>query len=75
VNVRLLAPLDLSELAFENTFVRDLPADALTLNVPRQVRNACFTRVEPTPVSAPRLLAWSDALGEFLGLGRPSPHT
>ena len=45
-------------------FVRDLPADPVLDNVPRQVSNAAYTRVEPTPVAAPRLLAWSDELGE-----------
>ena len=50
--------LALEKLSFENTFVRDLPADPVLTNVPRQVSNACYTRVEPTPVAAPRLLAW-----------------
>jgi serine/tyrosine/threonine adenylyltransferase len=61
----------MGELAFENTFVRDLPADPVTDNVPRQVIGASYTRVAPTPVAAPRLLAWSDDLGERLGIGRP----
>jgi protein adenylyltransferase len=64
-------PLSLEQLPFENSFVRDLPADPVTTNVPRQVKEASYTRVEPTPVAAPRLLAWSDALGEYLGLVRP----
>ena len=66
------APVDLAQASFENSFVRELPADPVLLNVPRQVSNACYTRVDPTPVAAPRLLAWSDVLGEFLGLSRPS---
>jgi uncharacterized protein YdiU (UPF0061 family) len=66
--------MDLAELRFENNFVRELPADPVPANVPRQVRNASYTRVAPTPVAAPRLLAWSDALGEYLRLGRPSPE-
>ena len=65
---------DLTEAAFENSFVRDLPADAVADNVPRQVRNACYTRIAPTPVAAPRLLAWSHRLGEELGLARPGPR-
>src|SRR2546429_8753197 len=69
---RRAVPVDLALASFENTFVRDLPADPVLLNVPRQVSNACYTRVEPTPVAAPKLLAWSDAMGEFLGLSRPS---
>jgi serine/tyrosine/threonine adenylyltransferase len=63
---------DLSELRFENTFVRDLPADPVLVNRPRQVRDACYTRVEPTPVAAPRLLAWSEETGRMLGIERPS---
>jgi uncharacterized protein YdiU (UPF0061 family) len=68
---RRAALVDLADASFENTFVRDLPADPVLVNVPRQVSNACYTRVEPTPVAAPKLLAWSDALGESLGLSRP----
>src|SRR5258706_16471435 len=67
------APLDLAQAAFDDSFVRQLPADAVALNRPRQVSNAAYTRVEPTPVAAPRLLAWSDRLGEYLGLARPEP--
>ena len=69
---RRAALVDLAQASFENTFVRDLPADPVLVNVPRQVSNACYTRVEPTPVAAPRLLAWSDAMGELLGLSHPS---
>ena len=63
---------DLAELAFENSFVRELPGDPVLTNIPRQVSNACYTRVDPTPVAAPRLLAWSDALGELLGVAKPA---
>jgi protein adenylyltransferase len=62
----------LCDLAFENEFVRELPADPVTLNRPRPVHGAAYTRVEPTPVAAPRLLAWSDRLGEELGIARPA---
>ena len=67
------APADLCSLDFENTFVRDLPADPVLTNTPRAVRNACYTRVTPTPVPAPRLLGWSDAVGDMLGIARPAP--
>jgi uncharacterized protein YdiU (UPF0061 family) len=63
----------MGDLAFDNSFVRELPADPVTDNVPRQVSGASYTRVAPTPVAAPRLLAWSDDLGERLGIGRPAP--
>src|SRR5258706_6497732 len=61
-----------SALRFDNTFVAKLPADPVLENRPRQVRNACYTRVDPTPVSAPRLLAWSDEAGELLGIRHPA---
>ncbi|MDH3318228.1 MAG: YdiU family protein [Betaproteobacteria bacterium] len=66
------ALLELSDARFENTFVRDLPADAAALNTRRLVLKANYTRVAPTAVAAPRLLAWSDALGQQLGLARPA---
>jgi protein adenylyltransferase len=69
---RKAAPVPFERVAFENTFVRDLPADAVLTNVPRPVSNACYTRVQPTPVAKPRLLAWSDELGDFLGIERPA---
>src|SRR5258705_10761386 len=65
------ALLDLAAASFENTFVHELPADPVLVNMPRQVANACYARAAPTPVAAPRLLAWSEALGELLGLSRP----
>jgi serine/tyrosine/threonine adenylyltransferase len=63
--------LALDDLQFDNTFVRDLPADPVLTNVPRQVVGASYTRVAPTPVAAPRLLAWSDDLAAYLGIQRP----
>ena len=69
------ALVDLCELRFENTFVRDLPGDPVHENVPRRVRNACYTRVEPTPVRSPQLLAWSDRVGDLLGAASPDAST
>ena len=63
---------DLCDIAFDNSFVRELPADPLLENVPRQVRNASYTRVVPTPVRAPQILAWSDATGDLLGVAAPT---
>jgi uncharacterized protein YdiU (UPF0061 family) len=66
--------VDLSDLRFENSFVARLPADPVLDRLPRPVHNACYTRVDPTPVASPRLLAWSDSLGELLGISRPEPE-
>jgi len=65
-------PVDLSAAGFRGTFVAEMPADPEAANSPRQVPNASYTRVAPTPVAAPKLLAWSAALAADLGLARPS---
>src|SRR5208337_4529455 len=64
---------DLRTLSFEATFVDALPGDEDTRPLPRAVPGASYSRVLPTPVAAPRLLAWSDDVGELLGLSRPRP--
>jgi uncharacterized protein YdiU (UPF0061 family) len=71
VHAKKPAVVELDDLSFDNSFVRDLPADPVTTNVPRPVHNAAYTRVDPTPVAAPRLLAWSEDLGAYLGIARP----
>jgi uncharacterized protein YdiU (UPF0061 family) len=67
--------VDLTDVSFDNSFVRALPGDPVTTNVPRHVRDACYTRVDPTPVPAPRLLGWADAVGDMLGIARPATPT
>ncbi len=55
-------------LTFTNRFTRDLPADPIVENTRRQVHGACFSRVEPTPTAAPRLIAHSAEVAELLGI-------
>jgi len=64
--------MDLSDLKFLHSFAGALPSDPAETNVPRQVRNAAYTRVAPTPVRAPALLAWSEALGRQLDISKPA---
>jgi serine/tyrosine/threonine adenylyltransferase len=59
---------DLDSLHFDNRFVRHLPADPEPSNLRRQVSNACFSRVAPTPVSAPELVAVSPDAAALLDL-------
>ena len=54
-------------LQFDNRFVRELPADPDTGRQVRQVNGACYSRVEPTSVRAPKLLAWSAEVADLLG--------
>lgn len=56
------------DLRFDNAFVRELPADPETDARPRQVIGALHSRVVPTPVAAPRVLAWSRETAELLGM-------
>src|SRR5712672_3156284 len=66
---------DLARLEFDDSFARTLPGDPETRNFVRQVAGASYSRVTPTPVSAPRLLAWSDDCAALLGLSRPTTDT
>ena len=64
----LAAVGDLDGLVFDNAFVRDLPGDPNPEPTRRQVHGACYSRVMPTPVAAPKLIAWSPEVAASLGL-------
>ncbi len=53
---------------FDNRLVRELPLDPLQQNRARQVFGACFSRVRPTPVTAPRTVAVAREVAELLEL-------
>ncbi len=55
-------------LKFDNRFTRQLPADPEISNERRQVTGACFSRVPPTPVAAPKLVAYSREVAESMGM-------
>ena len=57
-------------LRFDNTFVSKLPADPEVGPRVRQVRGALYSRVDPTPVAAPRLIAHSREVAALLGIAR-----
>jgi uncharacterized protein YdiU (UPF0061 family) len=67
--------MDIATLEFDDSFTRSLPADPESRNFVRQVSAASYSPVSPTPVSAPRLLAWSDNCAALLGLSRPEADT
>ena len=55
-------------LAFDNRFTRELPADPSDAVHPRQVHDACYSRVVPRRCAAPRLVAHAPEVAELLGL-------
>ncbi len=59
---------NLAALVFDNRFVRELPADPETTNLPRPVPGACYSRVTPTIVSFPTLVAFSREAAELIDL-------
>ena len=52
---------------FDNAFIRDLAVDDITDNYTRQVEGACSSLVQPTPTSAPQLIAHSPEVADILG--------
>ena len=54
-------------LRFDNRFVRELPGDTDGINLPRQVYDAFWSAVHPTPVANPRLLVHSPEVAALLG--------
>jgi len=63
-----MASLRLTDLTFDNSFVKTLPGDPIKENYCRQVSSACYSLTNPTPCSKPTLLAHSDAVGQLLEL-------
>jgi serine/tyrosine/threonine adenylyltransferase len=59
---------DLDQLPFDHRFTAELPGDPDRSNRTRAVREAAFSRVDPTPVAAPVTVAWSAEVAELLGL-------
>jgi serine/tyrosine/threonine adenylyltransferase len=57
----------LPPLRFDNRFLEELPGDPEVSPRRRQVMEACWSRVQPTPVASPRLLAHSREMAEALG--------
>jgi len=62
------APTALDTLRFTNRFTQTLPADPSTVNRPRQVMGASFSRVAPKGMRAPQLIAYAREVAELLDL-------
>ncbi len=65
---QLRSHANLDSLVFDNRFVAALPADPETRNYRRSVVGSAFSRVAPTPVSAPKLIGYSREVAELLDL-------
>ena len=59
--------MPLPAIHFDNAFLRELPGDPESGPGVRQVRGASWSRVDPQPVAAPRLLAHSHEVAARLG--------
>ncbi|KAF4350064.1 hypothetical protein G4B88_004676 [Cannabis sativa] len=61
--------LNLEDLNWDQSFVRELPGDPRTDSFPREVLHACYTKVSPSvQVDKPQLVAWSESVAELLDL-------
>ena len=60
---------------FDNAFLRELPGDGEAGPRLRQVEGALWSHVAPTPVAAPRVVAWSGEMAATLGLGKDAPRS
>jgi uncharacterized protein YdiU (UPF0061 family) len=58
----------LEGLGFHSTFTTELPGDEEASNHCRQVFGACYSRVDPTPVAGPTLVAYASEVAALLGL-------
>ena len=63
-----MAVTRLDDLAWDNSFTRELPADENPTNRVRQVHEAAFSRVMPVATESPTLIAASDEMLEIFGL-------
>ena len=57
-----------TQLQFDNRFLAELPGDSEPRNFVREVLGACYSRVQPTPVSDPKMVAFSPETANLLGI-------
>ena len=62
----------LSTKQYRNDFVSAFAGDSSGDKTPRLTPGVFYSKSEPTPVSKPALLAWSDELAAQLGITKPS---
>jgi len=62
----------IAEKEFRNDFTQQFEGDESGDRTPRQTPGKLYSKAIPTPVAAPKLLAWSKNLAEELGIAYPS---
>ena len=62
----------LSTKEYKNEFTAQFPGDESGKQHPRQTPGVLYSKALPTPVRAPKLLAWSDELARELGIKKPT---
>lgn len=63
----------MSKISIENKFVTELPGDPNKKNISRQVHEACYSEVSPTPTANPQLIHSSPEMKEELNLNEIQP--
>ncbi|WP_417335714.1 protein adenylyltransferase SelO [Halobacteriovorax marinus] len=58
----------LDELEFENNFVNNFKGNDQVSRTPSETLDSLYTRAMPTPVSGPRLIAYSSELASAMGI-------
>jgi uncharacterized protein YdiU (UPF0061 family) len=66
--ISTLSDNPLEQWTFDNRFTDELPGDPMTDNNRRQVRQACYSQVSPTPAASPELAAYSREAADLLDL-------
>ena len=58
----------MKSLRFDNRFIAELPGDPVQAVGTREVHGALYSRVAPTPVAEPQVLAWSREMTALIDL-------
>ena len=62
----------LSTKEYKKEFISNFKGDESGSLMPRQTPEVLYSKTVPTPVKAPKLLAWSEDLAKELGIQKPS---
>ena len=71
VLIKLMNMQNLHTKEYKNRFVEHFEGDESGNLMPRQTPGVFYSKAIPTPVSKPKLLAWSDELARELGIEKP----